>query len=58
MKYGNLSYIECVRQALQISSEDKLKNSIKKNEKAMAENFLNTKVLDNQAWPWMDVSNQ
>ncbi len=34
---------------------DTLRDSIKKNEKAMAEHFLETKVLDNQAWPWMRV---
>ncbi|MBW1741593.1 MAG: hypothetical protein JRJ42_10755 [Deltaproteobacteria bacterium] len=32
-----------------------LRNSIRQNEKAMAENFLATKVLDNQTWPWMRV---
>ncbi len=30
-----------------------LHNSIKQNEKALAENFLGTKVLDNQVWPWI-----
>ena len=35
------------------NNKDTLNNSIKKNEKAMTENFLATKVLDNQAWPWM-----
>ncbi len=37
------------------NNTDTLRNSIKQNEKAMAENFLATKVLDNQAWPWMRV---
>ena len=32
-----------------------LRNSIKQNEKTMAEHFLATKVLDNQVWPWMRV---
>ena len=32
-----------------------LRNSIKQNERAIAENFLATKVLDNQTWPWMRV---
>jgi len=36
-------------------NKDTLRDSIKKNEKSMAENFLATKVLDNQAWPWMRV---
>lgn len=32
-----------------------LRNFIKQNEKTMAEHFLANKVLDNQAWPWMQV---
>lgn len=37
------------------NSTNKLRNSIKQNEKTMAEHFLATKVLDNQAWPWIRV---
>ena len=37
------------------NNSNTLSNSIKQNEKALAENFLATKVLDNQAWPWMRV---
>ena len=32
-----------------------LHNCIKQNEKIMAEHFLATKVLDDQAWPWMQI---
>ena len=37
------------------NNTDTLCDSVKKNEKIMAEHFLANKVLDNQAWPWMGV---
>jgi len=34
-------------------NEDKIKNSIKENEKKRSETFLGEKILKNQTWPWM-----
>ena len=37
-------------------NSDPLRNAIKNNEKELRDNFLGFKILPNQVWPWINLS--